>query len=263
MICLQKAATPIVWNPTKRTFLPLPKPDQSWKNITVFLGYDPIEGKHKVVCMPYDCKAYDECRVLTLGSSAQEEWRTVKTKYKHCPFTGNRTEGYGYSTCVNGVLYYRAEIGYDRVIMSFDVRSEKFDAITLPWDYKVWPVMMIAYHGRLVCVGSTEDGLSMWVLKDANKLEWLNHIFLPLSHYGRGLKNKFKLTGITGDGELIYVPRTALKSDLHIIYVNPMTKTFRRVEYNGLADYDFRQRYGLGDRPLRGLQYFPNHMETP
>lgn len=147
--------------------------------------------------------------------------------------------------------------------MRFDVRSEKFDAITLPWDYKVWSVMMIAYHGRLVCVGSTEDGLSMWVLKDANKLEWLNHIFLPLSHYGRGLKNKFKLTGITGDGELIYVPRTALKSDLHIIYVNPMTKTFRRVKYNGLADYDFRQRYGLGDRPLRGLQYFPNHMETP
>ncbi|KAG7594785.1 F-box associated domain type 3 [Arabidopsis thaliana x Arabidopsis arenosa] len=228
----------------------------------VFLGYDPIEGKHKVVCMPYDCKAYDECRVLTLGSSAQEKWRTVKTKYKHCPFTGNRTEGYGYSTCVNGVLYYRAEIGSDRVIMSFDVRSEKFDAITLPWNYKVWPVMMIAYNGRLVCVGYTEDGLSMWVLKDANKLEWLNHIFQPLSHYGRGLKNKFKLIGITGDGELIYVPTTALKCDLHIIYVNPMTKTFRRVEYNGLADSDFRQRYGLGDRPLRGLQYFPNHMEN-
>ncbi|XP_010501948.1 PREDICTED: putative F-box protein At1g47730 [Camelina sativa] len=260
LICLQYAATPVVWNPTKREFTPLTKPNKSWTNITVFLGYDPIEGKHEVVCMPYDWYESDECRVLTLGS-AQEQWRTVKTNYKYKPFTGNRTEGYGNCTCVNGFLYYRALIGPDRVIMRFDVRSETFYAMTLPWEDKYWPVMMVSNQGRLVCLGSSHDSVSLWVLKDAQQLEWSNHILLPLSHYGRGLKNKFKLIGITGDGELIYVPTTALKSDLHIIYINPMTKTFRRVEYNGIANNDFRQRYGLGERPLRGIQYFPNHIE--
>ncbi|XP_006304868.2 putative F-box protein At1g47730, partial [Capsella rubella] len=266
LISLQRGATPIVWNPTKREFTTLTKPNESWKNITVFLGYDPIEGKHKVVCMPYYYnQEYDECRVLTLGS-AQEQWRTVKTNYKHRHLIGSRTGDYGNSTCINGVIYYRATIGRDWVIMRFDVRSEKFDdAMKLPRDdiYNYWPVVMVSNQGRLLCVsaGTARDSVSVWVLKDAEKIEWVNHIFLPLKHYGRGLKDKFRLIGVTGDGEFIYVPTTALQSDLDIIYINPMTKTFRRVEYNGIADYAFRHRYGLGVRPLRGIQYFPNHVE--
>jgi len=36
-------------------------------NVIVFLGYDPIESKHKVVCIPSG-ESSDECRVLTLRS---------------------------------------------------------------------------------------------------------------------------------------------------------------------------------------------------
>ena len=100
----------------------------------------------------------------------------------------------------------------------------------------------------------------MWVLEDAEKLEWSNHIFLPLSHYEQGLQI-FKLVGITDDGQLIYVQSTVFKS-FPIIYIHPTRKTFRRVEYRGIADEDIRQRNGFGERSLRGLQVYPNHNET-
>lgn len=119
-----------------RQFLTLEKPIKKCKYaITVFLGYDPIEGKHKIVCLPCD-KASDVCRVLTLGS-AQKSWRTVKTNPKHRPFAGS------YGRCINIVLYYGANLD-DKdsnvcIIMNFDVRTEKFDMIRLPledfWGY--------------------------------------------------------------------------------------------------------------------------------
>lgn len=52
LICFQRGTKPTLWNPSLRQFLPLPKPDRSWTILTVFLGYDPVEGKHKVVSMP-------------------------------------------------------------------------------------------------------------------------------------------------------------------------------------------------------------------
>ncbi|EOA40633.1 hypothetical protein CARUB_v100126090mg, partial [Capsella rubella] len=104
--CFQDSATPIVCNPSTREILALPKPRMSWENLTLYLGYDPVEGKHKV----------------TLGSG-QESWRTVKTKLTH------RSDGYSTcGRCIKGVIYYLAYVYHTSVwvIMSFDVRSETF-----------------------------------------------------------------------------------------------------------------------------------------
>ncbi|ESQ30387.1 hypothetical protein EUTSA_v10012059mg [Eutrema salsugineum] len=266
LICFQSSATPIVWNPSMRKFLTLPKPDKTWKNIKVFLGYDPVEGKHKVVCMPGSFNSSDECRVLTLGSSSdQESWRNVKHSHNHYPFPGKQ-KGVYHGRCINGVLYYPARLGDDLVIMSFDIRSEKFiNVIKIPyqWYDMNWhntTAMMIAYQGKLAWVRSCGDRISLWVLEDAEKHEWSKHILLPLSHYDQGLQN-FKLVGVTDDGELVYVQNTAFKC-VPVIYVDPKRQTFRRIEFRGIADDDFRQRNGLGDRRLRDLQSFPNHIET-
>ncbi|ESQ43446.1 hypothetical protein EUTSA_v10015925mg [Eutrema salsugineum] len=159
-------ATPIVWNPSTRKFLPLPKPDKTWKDITVFLGYDPVQCKQKVVCM--------------------------------CLWTMHQR-----------VLYYRAEIGSYRVIMSFNVRLEIFNMITTQWD-TYWRMMMIAYHGKLACVGSSWNSISLWVLEDAEKQEWSNHIFLLLSHYDQGLQNfHYKKNTV------LQRPKSCRKNNLH------------------------------------------------
>ncbi|EFH67668.1 hypothetical protein ARALYDRAFT_336931 [Arabidopsis lyrata subsp. lyrata] len=258
-----KAGNPLVWNPTMRKLLPLPlrKPEKSWKSMNFFLGYEPVEGKHKVVCMPCGRAYYDECQVLTLGSD-QESWRTVKTNHKGGPVTVHRTICYGQCRCINGVIYYLAGINFVLVIMSFDVRSEKFDVIELPWDNKLWPTMLISYEGRLVCLSSNgNNSRSMWVLEDAEKQEWSSYNLLPLSHYDPGSEDLFKLIGITIDGELIYVPNAVFES-FDVIYIDPKRKTFRRVGYRGIGDKDFRQRNELGEKPLRGLQFYPNHIET-
>ncbi|CAN8288342.1 unnamed protein product [Cochlearia groenlandica] len=84
LICFQESTTtnPIIWNPSLRKFLTLPKPDNSWAYLTLFLGYDPVEGKHKLLYLP-SFTSCDECWVLTLGSSGQESWRSVETNHKH------------------------------------------------------------------------------------------------------------------------------------------------------------------------------------
>lgn len=258
LICFQKSAKPIVWNPNPnvRKLLYLPRPDKSWKKgIIAFLGYDPIDCVHKVVCMPSGEEASDECRVLTLGSSNQKySWRRIRSSCSHRPFV--------YGQCINGVLYYQAQLGggSGRAIMSFDVRSEKFSVIALPWA-GYWEMRIITYERKFACVGSVENSISMWVLEDAEKLKWSNHIFLPLSHYyDQGLEN-FKLMGTTDEGELIYV-QTKLFKSFHVIYIHPRRKTFRKVDYRGIVDDEFRKRHRLGEGRLRGLQVFPNHVET-
>ncbi|XP_006393087.2 putative F-box protein At1g47730 [Eutrema salsugineum] len=268
LICFQKTRNPIVWNPSMRKFSTLPKPGKKWegKHITVFLGYDPIQGKHKVVCMPFD-KRIDVCRALTLGSD-HEQWRSVETNHNHLPTTGKSIVDF-YGRCINGVLYYHAKLGSsERVIMSFDVRFEKFGVITLPWGKfrDPMPMMMISYLGKLACVGhvNTVNEIWMWVLEDATKHKWSLNQFTPRSQDGQGQfwqSNQFKLSGATDDGELIYVRKEILES-LDIVYIDPKRKMFRRVEYRGIVDDGFRRRNGLGDGPLGELQVFNNHIDT-
>lgn len=110
----------VVWNPTMNKFLPLPKPNRKLRgNGWSFLGYDPLEGKHKVL------RLYSKQHgVLTLG--AQESWR-IFSQDLPSHFCA------GYFGCVNGILYYKAffGVGGECCLMSFDVRSEKVQSYKL------------------------------------------------------------------------------------------------------------------------------------
>lgn len=235
LICLRRAANPIIWNPTMRKFSTLTKLNRTWKIITVYFGYDPIEGQHKVVCMPSG-KASDECRVLTLGS-AKKTWRTIKINNKHLPCLNNDAR------CINGVLYYRASLYRSNVdiIMSFDVRSEKFDMIEMPWG-STWWGKLIPYEGKLACVNKymNNDAITLWVLEDA---KWLCKHFAEPSY--PHLNIICSIHGITDGGEFIYVPYV-LKSSFYILYYDPKKKSYRKVEYEGIVDAEFRLSNGLG-----------------
>ena len=144
VICFE-LKKPIVWNPSTRKFITLPtipRPCKDWRKITLLLWYDPVECKHKVVCIPYKRICY-VCRIFTLGS-AQESWRTIKVNHKH------HSGMHAYGRCIEGVIYY---ISYNRhqsrgyVVMSFDVGSENFDMIKLPSEF--YGDKLIIYKGRL------------------------------------------------------------------------------------------------------------------
>ncbi|KAF8109153.1 hypothetical protein N665_0102s0061 [Sinapis alba] len=208
LICFQESLKLIVWNPIKKEFLTLPKPRKIWIYITVFLGYDPSEGKHKVMCIPCN-RTSDVCRVLTLGSP-QESWRTVKTNQKH-PYI------------------YHIRIW---VIMSFDVRFEKFHMIPLPLEAR--KNLLLNYKGRLSFVDH-KNPRKLLILEDAEKHKWSKHDFL--SHLGRDLitERSLQLKGFTHAGELVYVASLFNKPS-YILFCNPVRNTFRRFEFKGISE---------------------------
>ncbi|XP_023634320.1 putative F-box protein At1g47765 [Capsella rubella] len=213
LFCFQESATPIVCNPSTREILTLPKPRMSWKNVTVFLGYDPVGGEHKVMCMPYETSS-DTCRVLTLGS-AKKLWRTVKTEPSHCSTC--HTSG----RCIKGVVYYTAYVYRTRVwvIMSFDVRFEKFGMIHLPYD-RVHMYPLIAYKGTLAFViteiTNTKDGkkITLCVLEDVEKHKWSSKCFIGFMWRIGETLHFPKVIGCTEVGEFICVIATSLNTNL-------------------------------------------------
>lgn len=130
-----------------------------------FLGYDPLEGKHKVLQLDNSGHA----RVLTLG--AQEKCRTITKGIT----SGSRFGGGG--RCINEILYYSAIFGstpgddLENFIMSFDVRSEKFNRIKIPEGFFYFPIeLLIPYEGSIALVSPsdiTKDRVDLYILKEA------------------------------------------------------------------------------------------------
>ncbi|KAG7594395.1 F-box domain [Arabidopsis thaliana x Arabidopsis arenosa] len=251
LICFQVSGTPIVWNPSKKELLPLPKPPKSGYAIAIFLGYDPVEGKHKVMCMPHSISS-DVCWVLTLGST-QDSWRTVKTNHRH------RSDYNIVGRCIKGVIYYVADI-YNKsvwVIITFDVRFEKFGMIALPTDI-FYRDMLINYEGRLAFVERKKRRKStLWILEDAKIQKWSSskEFLEPFSYYDKSLKSDFDLKGFTHAGELIYAPSTFHQS-FYILFCDPVRESFRRFEFKGITDDESGKGVGKGCV----LHTFPNHL---
>lgn len=77
-----------------------------------FLGYDPIDGVYKVLCMtgpklvfqmaePYPRPLRDPVfQVLTLGNG--NPWKMIENSRIHFPANGQ--------ICINGVVYYEADV---------------------------------------------------------------------------------------------------------------------------------------------------------
>ncbi|KAG2304869.1 hypothetical protein Bca52824_033520 [Brassica carinata] len=241
--CFQEATEPMIWNPTTRKLLTLTKPEKTWEYATFFLGYDPIDAKHKVLYIRFD-ETIDEGCVLTLGS-AQESWRRIKTKHKHCVTS--------YSThhvCINGVVYYKAYTDQTEsvcIIMSFDVRSQELHVIKLPWNKIGGTGILASYEGRLACVKvNAGHGTALWTLMDAEKNEWSRRYFpVPVPYIDdQSLKIRFSFIGITDAGEFVYVPYTIYNS-FYVLYYDTKINKFHRVEFKGIASDESRLKHGL------------------
>ncbi|CAA7012985.1 unnamed protein product [Microthlaspi erraticum] len=248
LVCFENIDSVIIWNPTLRQTVTLPQPYKITKPLTSLLGYDPIAGEHKVLCMSVSLRkdlakknGEDDPQIFTLR--AHESWRKTKTSPIHLSMTMRSWR------CINGVLYY---YGMDHNTVSFDVRSEKFLVINKPdCDMSYLPSALhslINYRGKL---GWIYDGPSsvLWVLEDVEKQEWSSRrLLVPFRRHGY-----LKLSGATGDGELIYAPTG--RPDRHgpfdeFYYYDLKTNITRKVTYRGIDDYWFN------------FVSFPNHTES-
>ncbi|KAL0733273.1 hypothetical protein Bca4012_009483 [Brassica carinata] len=259
LICFHKSDKLIIWNPSTRQFLVLPALLPSSNDSLLLLGYDPIGCKHKVICIPRKRTCHG-CQVFRLGSDLISwSWRRVGANQAHFPSV------YTHGRCVEGVIYYLAfsSVRFRMVVMSFDVRSEKFDMIELPRNL-IGRLLLINYKVRLACFDKNIER-GFWILEDAQKHKWSSQRFLSpcggcdlMMSVGTGLN----LKGFTHAGEFIYAPDKFSQS-FYILLCDPVRNSCRRFEFKGSAD---DESVHSGDEDEDGSMYalhtFPNHIDS-
>ncbi|XP_010495265.1 PREDICTED: putative F-box protein At1g50870 [Camelina sativa] len=250
-----------IWNPTTGQVLHFPCATRTL-NIRgqFFLGYDPLEGKYKVLLV----SSQQQHGILTLG--AQESWRFIPkgSPIHFCT---------GYYGCIDGVIYYRAflGIGGECCIMSFHVGSEKFNPINYPEGYSPSSSSMIIPYeeGRLALVDtgySPNISVKLWVLEDADGHEWTCKSFTLPPRRGWRSSCSLNLKGVSDAGELVFTPME-LTDSFNVLYFEPRRNTIREALFEGIFGNKFGCRYGLGDYNSKysstfDFDVFPNHMEN-
>lgn len=239
----------MIWNPTLKRFFTLPEAKSSeCKYKRGFLGYDPVDGKYKALCILTGC----DTRILTLG--AQESWRTTtngSSSLVHWP-----TKDCG--RCVNGVIYYKANLSsrpLKQVIMSFHLRSEKFVPVEFPMrDHD--RSLMVSYEGKLALVRSVSSGVGIWSLEDAHNQEWSYKQFLLPPIY-----QSWDLKGVTDGGEAIYVP-SSFDESFYVVYFDLKSKSVRETKIQAIGRDDVWRPDRLGYDLINDFCVLPNHIES-
>ncbi|CAH8271473.1 unnamed protein product [Arabidopsis lyrata] len=250
LICFEGSKQLVIWNPTMKRFFTLPEPQGNGDEYYVggFLGYEPVEGKYKALCIVRGWNT----QVLTLG--VQESWRVVtKGGFFHWP-----TKDTG--RCINGVIYYKAfDMAPRHAIISFDLRYEEFKLIDFPMrDYDRF--LMVSYEGRLALISDTSSVVEIWSLEDAGNKKWSYgqfHLSLPPNKYLKWLD----LRGVTDGGELIYTG-VSLNGSFCVVYFDPKKSSIRETKFRGITGNEIWQPDRLGFDLVNDFYVLPNHIES-
>ncbi|CAA7031012.1 unnamed protein product [Microthlaspi erraticum] len=240
-------------NPITGKFITLPKVPLNRKSLPdteasdasiarIYLGYDPISKKLKVLCMTSSlCGRLNTHQVLTL-ESGHRLWRRIDFAFSFTPDDRMRDE-----ICINGVLYFGAKMGgQSSVIVCFDIRSEKFGFINLDEDmlgenYESGYLTLFNYKGKLGIREETNEDteLVLWVLEDAASHEWSKQTYEMPS-----LIREKTFVGMTGTGEIVWSSfRNNYLNRFCVYFYNLEKNTLTRVDIRGFEDFKYRRAY--------------------
>ncbi|CAF1697447.1 unnamed protein product [Brassica oleracea] len=266
----------VIWNPTIRQHVTIPKPKDSWHTRS-YLGYDPIGDTYKLLCMSNTSDSRPQ--VLTLG--AQESWRLIKNSPMHYKTNNGKY--------INGFIFYEAYLRYEyygtlvdrgcplyiyregldrKTIMRFDVRSEEFKPIQMPphFSHKTRHAL-VNYEGKVARICQESSFIILWILEDVDKEKWSYkefHVPFPpedpieacdysiniLSQQNEnyilngidddtGELVKYILSGINDDtGEFIFIPLTMWCGDkeAYVFCYDPKKKCTRKIRFEGTGN---------------------------
>ncbi|CAA7041991.1 unnamed protein product [Microthlaspi erraticum] len=226
LICHRTFSSLKIYNPSTRRSITLPEfhAERPWLD-NHYLGYDPIEGDYKILCMTTGTNGLaQDVQVLTIGEGNQ--WRMIVD----CPPPHSPTIP---QICIEGVLYYgactrRQNGSKEHVIICFDVRN---------------------YPGSV----------HLCVLEDAAKHEWSYKCFgLPSL---AGFRNSFQVfCAIDETGEFVLAPRNLEAPPFYVLYYDPEKKSMRRVGIEGITKF-----WQIGPYPrhqTRTIFIFPDQVEN-
>ncbi|XP_010481183.1 PREDICTED: putative F-box protein At1g55070 [Camelina sativa] len=168
-----------------------------------YFGYDPIGNKFKVLCLTWSQRGTLEHQVLTLEDTGRKlMWRKIPCCISYSPLDDG--------VCINGVLYYNIVSLGKCMIVSFNVRSEKFDFINM-----IPQTQSIRFRDRTptLCKLCAVDGsFVFWVLEDAEEEhKWTKHILVDPFKWNP--KHVFAV-GVTDRDEIVLSPKYALRRPL-------------------------------------------------
>ncbi|XP_010476927.1 PREDICTED: putative F-box protein At1g30930 [Camelina sativa] len=241
----------VICNPLTGQYMILPelRGGVSHRYSYSYLGFDPIDKEFKVLFMTtreFVASSGTDHYILTLGTG-ELRWRKIQ-----CPFTH---EPLWERVCINGVLYYLAldTNGWSYVIVSFDVRSEKFKLVNLNCSYDRRFNGMINYKGKLcgIYLDYDDDGgfpvkLS---IKFLEKREWSSYVYSLSTDQSEivNVKRNLSVVGVTASGDIVLSTDSA-SNPFYVFYFNPERNTLQTVEMQGVGDdcdwrYAFLQDY--------------------
>lgn len=253
LICYETACASgfVVYNSSTRRSITVPKFEPKSFVIKHFLGYDPIDGVYKIMCLsgPRMAEGKLVSHVLTLGN--ENPWRVIEVSHTHFPCSSQ--------ICINGVVYYEARAGAEckeAAVMSFDVRSETFGLIKRPVHAHslLDCSTMIRYERKLAIMSSlipAHGCIALWVLEDAAKHEWLKKVFvLPDSwtSLAQGKRTSshthHRFVNVSDAGELILAPTTFSfpRPIYYVLYCDPERNSVRKVEIGlgGITEHNHK-----------------------
>ncbi|CAG7908839.1 hypothetical protein IGI04_039210 [Brassica rapa subsp. trilocularis] len=263
LVCFGNFNRIVVWNPSMRQHVTLPELEPRVRYIRSCLGYDPVSDKYKVLCI--SGKRCQDPLVFTLGP--QESWRVTQNSPRHFPTNTMGRIG----ICINGHVYYQATIPYkvdnsyeeEKLLMSFDVRYEKFSTIEKPAD----PTLrnfLLNYEGKIAWGCTSFSSIRFWVWGEGEKQEWsLRNFILPFPGFRQRdpvFECLLELKGITHDtGEFIFA---TMHDAFYVLYYDPKRERAKWIEYEGIGDQEFWIRNGILRGTYYSVDWFPNHSES-
>ncbi|CAF2114225.1 unnamed protein product [Brassica oleracea] len=147
--------------------------------------------------------------------------------------------------CIDGVLYYGAcfgtgttttVVGKGRGVMSFDVRSEKFDVITVPQGRARKFTSMTRYDGKLALINAV-----FWRM--------LLNVNGPLRF------------SICRDWAFVLAPKELQESAFFVLYYDPKKKRVRKVDVEGITEHEELPLWDK-DWKRRTVSIFPGQVEN-
>ncbi|OWM74591.1 hypothetical protein CDL15_Pgr005171 [Punica granatum] len=199
LICSKAEEGIQLCNPSTAECITFPKPYYA----DSFLGYDPVEKKHKILKFTF---AEKEVEILTLR---EQEWRRMNP----CLLDFESFEDD--SLCIERFQYLigRTEAG-KAYLVEFNVRLESFRAVPLPEECEYYSYMCLTEFGGRVALfdygEAIADGLHgeirAWVLDDLHKQVWSCQARNPSPHLDDTLPIRLRWVGVTHAGELVFAP---------------------------------------------------------
>ncbi|KAL1212497.1 putative F-box protein [Cardamine amara subsp. amara] len=261
LVCVREKTKIMICNPTTKKCWTLLELKTCKEELTsAYFGYDEATDEFKVLCltpMKSDGPSKEAKKHLVLTMRPGEESRRwITCEHHHTPVS---VQG----LCKEGVLYYGAKSNSKKsVIMSFNMRFEKFNVIALPEEVDIssrWK--LVSYKGEIALVNDDDDllrngVLQIWVGKETKGMwEWEKTRIEILRWKEFAERKTIRFKGTIGTGELVFAqnyldterplvfPLEKQKGSLMVLYYNEVTKDLRRFkierEFEGLAVQTF------------------------